>query len=122
MQEEETHSLPNISQDSQTHSTPKAPEVVDFGWHNTADTAWSMRLLTDPSLVDPKAEMQLGQCEEEDATPEATFPGTDIWLPCEIGRNVCWSNSNTVLVSQTQYRPGWKEKEKLYHSDYTNKL
>ena len=40
-----------------------------------------MRMPTDPPLVDPKVEMQLGQCEVEDATPEATIPMTDNQLP-----------------------------------------
>ena len=32
---------------------------------------------TDPPMVDPKGEKLLGQCEEEDATPEATDPVID---------------------------------------------
>ena len=31
----------------------------------------------DPLLVDPKGEKLLGQCEEEDTTPDATDPLTD---------------------------------------------
>ena len=55
----------------------------------------------DPPLEDAKCEKLLGPSEGEDATLEATD-----WPHIEIGRNVCWNKSNTMLVSQTQHLAG----------------
>ena len=59
--------------------SPRPPEVVDFPRCNNADTDWYMRMPIDPPLADPKVEMMLGQCKEEDATQEATIPMTCNW-------------------------------------------
>ena len=40
-----------------------------------------MRMSIHPPLIDPKSEMQLGQCEEEDASLEATNSVTQKKLP-----------------------------------------
>ena len=63
------------------HSTQRPQEIVDFPRCNTVEIEWYLRMPIDPPLVDPIVEMLLGQCEEEDATPEATIPMTDNWLP-----------------------------------------
>ena len=48
---------------------------------NNAGIEWYWRMPTDPPLKDLKGEKLLEPPEEEDATPEATDPGTDNWPP-----------------------------------------
>ena len=96
------------------HSIPRPLEEVDFPSCKNADMEWDMRIPTGPSLVDHKVKMLLGQCEKQDATPEATRPMTDNQLYTEMGRNACWNKSNTVLLGQTQYSAGWSGKKGRY--------
>ena len=50
-------------------------------------------------------------------------PGQITSLHIDMGSNICWNKSNTVLVSQMLISswPAWKENEKPYHLDYTDK-
>ena len=61
------------------------PEVVAFPRCNNAGIGWYGRMPADPPLVDPKGEKPLGQCEEEDATEEATDPVADNQPPHSEG-------------------------------------
>ena len=80
-QDEEMHNLPHISKDGFKAFNPKLPEVVNFLSSTNAEIDWSMRMPTDPPLVDPKAEKLPELCEEEVATLEPTFPVIDNQLP-----------------------------------------
>ena len=40
------------------------------------------------------------------------IPGQIIGLHIQVGRNVCWNKSNTVLVGQTQYLAGQSGKKR----------
>ena len=57
------------------------PEVVEFPRCNNASIEWNRRMPADPPLVDPKGEKLLEPPEGEDATLEASDPGTDNWPP-----------------------------------------
>ena len=117
---EERHNLPDTSKDGWMHSTSRPQDVVHFPWCNTADTTWYMRLPTDPPLVEPKVEMQLGQCEEEDATLPNLWQ--IICFHIEAGRNVYQKKSNTVLVGQTQYLAGQSGKKRRNFTSWLHKL
>ena len=112
--EEERHSLPNTSKDGSMHSTTIPLEVVEFPRCNNTDIEWYGRMPTDTPLVDLKIKKLPKQCKREDATPETTDPMTDNGFHIEIGRNVCWDKSNTVLVSQTQYLAAKSGKKRRY--------
>ena len=56
------------------------PRVVDFPKCHTADIELHVRMPTYSPLVDPKFEMLLQLCREEDATLEPIFPITDNWI------------------------------------------
>ena len=63
------------------HSIPRSPEVVDFPRCNNTEIESFMRMPTDLPMVAYKVEMLLGQCEEVDATLEATVSVTDNQFP-----------------------------------------
>ena len=79
MWEEETRNLPEMSKDDSRHSTPRLPEIVEFPRCNNAGIEWYRWMLVDPPVVGPKGKKLLEPSEGEDATPEATSPGTDNW-------------------------------------------
>ena len=61
-----------------------------------------------PPLEGPKGEKLHEPPEEEGTTMEASDPRI------EVGRNVCWKKSNTMLVSQTQYPAGQSGKKRRH--------
>ena len=70
MQDKETYNSPDMSKCLLKFSTPRLPEVVDFARSNIADIDWNMRILIDPSPVDPKYKTQPKLCEDAGATLE----------------------------------------------------
>ena len=69
---------------------------------NKAEIDWHMMMPADPPLVDPQVGKLIRHCEEGEVTLEPTFP-LIVSFHIEMGRNVCWNKSNTMLVSQIQY-------------------
>ena len=57
------------------------PPQGSHGRCNNADKDWCVRMPTNPLPVDPKIEILLKLCEEEDVILEPTFPAIDNWLP-----------------------------------------
>ena len=62
-----------------------------------------------PPLEGPKCEKLPKPPGGENATPEASDPGTD-----KVGRTVCWNKSNTMYVGQTQYPAGQPGKKRRH--------
>ena len=54
----------------------------------------------------PKVKSCLSHLGKKMPLQKHPIPGQKICLHIEVGRNVCWKKSNTVLVSQTQYLAG----------------
>ena len=77
MQEEETLNLPETSKDGRRHSTPRPLELVEIPRCNYAGNEWNEKMPAGPPLEGPKGEKLLEPPEGEDATLEASEPGTD---------------------------------------------
>ena len=77
MQEEETPNLPETSKGGWRHSNPQPWEVVEIPRWNNAGIEWYERMSAGPPLEDPKGEKLLEPSKGEDATLEASNPGTD---------------------------------------------
>ena len=67
-----------------------------------------------PPLEGPRGEKLPEPPEEEGATPEASDPRTENLLHIEVGRNVCWKKSNTMLIGQSQYLAGQSGKKRRH--------
>ena len=75
---------------------------------------WYRMLTTDPPQVDPKGESCLSHLREKMLHRKHLTLGLIIGLHIQMGRNVCWNKSKTVLVSQTQYLAGQPGKKRRY--------
>ena len=69
------------SSDKSKDSTPILQQVMDSPRCNNADTDCYMRIATHLLLIDPKIEMPLELCKEENVTLASTFPTVDSQLP-----------------------------------------
>ena len=122
MQEEETHNLPETSKDCWRHSTPRSPEVVVFPRCNNASIEWYERMPADPPLTDPKGKKLLSHLREKMPLQRQMTLWQMISLHIEMGRNLHWDKSNTACQSDSiSSKSAWKEREILYHIDYTDK-
>ena len=73
IQKEEVHNSPDMPRDDWICLIPRLPELVGLPRFQRTDIDWYMRMPTDPPLVNPKVEMLLELCDEEDATLKLTF-------------------------------------------------
>ena len=92
-----THNLPEMSK----AFNPNAPRC------NNVETEWYKRMSAGQPLGD--------HLREKIPFWNHLVPGQwqVIYLHIEVGRNVCWNKSNTMLVGQTQYlagQPGKKQR------------
>ena len=62
----------------------------------------------------PKVKNCLSHLRKKVPLQKHPILGQKICLHIEVGRNVCWKKSNTMLVSQTQY-PGGQSGKKRRH-------
>ena len=62
----------------------------------------------------PKAKSCLSHMREKMPLQKQLILGQIICLHIEVGRNVCWNKSNTMLVSQTQYLAGQPAKKRRH--------
>ena len=62
----------------------------------------------------PEAKSCLSHLREKVQLWKQAIPGQKICLHNEVGRNVCWKKSNTMLVSQTQYLAGQSGKKRRH--------
>ena len=107
------------------HSTPKLLEVMVTQECHKADIDWYMRKPTDPPQVHLIVGKLLELCKEEDAILGPNLPHETVSFHIEMGRNVCWNLSDTMLCQPNSIcgRQVWKEiKMMLYDLDYINKL
>ena len=114
LEEEINHSSETV-RDGWTHSILRLLEVLDSPKCNKGAIDWYIRMPTDPHPVNPKAGKLHGQCKKEDATLGPAFPVIKVSFCIEIGRNVHWNKSNTVLVGQIQEAVGYPGKKSRYY-------
>ena len=62
----------------------------------------------------PKVKSCLSHLRENIQLWKQQIPGQKICLHIEVGRNVCWKKSNTMLVGQTQYLAGQPGKKRRH--------
>ena len=62
----------------------------------------------------PKVKSCLSHLREKVTLWKQLILGQKICLHIEVGRNVCWKKSNTMLVSQTQYPAGQPGKKRRH--------
>ena len=62
----------------------------------------------------PKAKIGMSHLREKMPLWKQLIPGQIICLHIEVGRNICWNKSNTMLVSQTQCPAGQPGKKRRH--------
>ena len=114
MQEEETHNLPETAKDGWRHLT-WGPQrqwrfqgVIMLALHG-------MRGCQQIHLWKAsKVKNHFSHLREEMPLWKHLILGQIIGLHIEVGRNVCWNKSNTMLVGRTQYLTGQPGKKRRH--------
>ena len=78
---------------------------MDFQRFNNADTDQYKMMQTNQPPADPRVEVQLELCEDEDVIPEPIFP-MKISFHIEMSRYAYLNRSNIMLVSEIQNAAG----------------
>ena len=115
---------PDMSKGGWKCSNPRFQKVANFMRCNNADIDWYERMPTDPPLVNPKVEMPLVLCEEEDVILESTSQTINSQLP-HWNAWVCMLEEEeyqNCLPDSISNRLVWKENRILYNLNYIYKL
>ena len=97
--EEEKHNLPEKSKDGWRHSTLRPPEQWSFQSEIMLALSRMRRSQQVHLWKAPKAKSHLSHLREKVILQKQLILGQIICLHIEVGRNVCWKKSNTMLVS-----------------------
>ena len=99
--EKETHKSPDMSKGGWKHWTLRLLEVVNFPQCNRLDIHWYVRMPTDaPQLTQSWNAAQALWGRRCHSWTNLSWEIVSFHI--EIGRCVCWNNSNNILVSQIQ--------------------